>query len=54
MTGKIKYTAFTPSVEYLVLDMSDTYTWSFPEFIPFCVQLFYYSSFKDFNTSAQA
>jgi hypothetical protein len=38
----------------VVVDMSDCYTWSFPEFVPFCPQLFYFSSFKDFNTFAQA
>jgi hypothetical protein len=38
----------------LILDMSDCYTWSFPEFIPFCPQLYYFSSFKDFKALAQA
>jgi hypothetical protein len=38
----------------LILDMSDCYTWSFPEFIPFCPQLYYFSSFKVFKTLAQA
>jgi hypothetical protein len=41
-------------VRYLILDMSDSFTWSFPEFIPFCIQLFYFSSFKAFKTPAQA
>lgn len=41
-------------VEYTILDMSDCYTWSFPEFVPFCAQLYYFSNFKDFNTFAQA
>jgi len=54
MTGKIKYNAYTPSVEFLILDMRDCYTCSFPEFIPFCPRLFYFSNFKDFNTPAQA
>lgn len=36
----------------LVLDMSDCYTWSFPEFVPFCTKLYYFSSFKDFNKLA--
>lgn len=27
---------------------------SFSEFLPFCIQLFYFSNYKDFNTSAQA
>lgn len=42
------------SLNPVVLDMSDCYTWSFPEFIPFCSSLFSISTFKDFNTSAQA
>ncbi len=37
-------------VEFVIVDMSDCYTWSFPEFLPFCLHLYYYSSFKDFNT----
>jgi hypothetical protein len=39
---------------YLILDMSDCYTGSFPEFIPFCSGLYYFSSFKAFKTLAQA
>lgn len=34
---------------HLVVDMRDCYTWSFPEFVPFCAHLFYYSSFKAFG-----
>ena len=34
---------------HIQVDMSDHYTWSFPEFVPFCTKLFYFSSFKDFN-----
>jgi hypothetical protein len=40
--------------EFLLADLSDVYTWSFPEFIPFCPQLFYFSSFKAFKKVAQA
>jgi len=53
MSGKIN-TRITPMVRHLVLDMSDCYTWSFPEFIPFCPELFYFSNFKDFNTFSRA
>lgn len=42
------------SVEYVILDTGDCYMGSFPEFVPFCPQLFYFSNFKDFNTFAQA
>lgn len=41
-------------VRFLIVDMSDCYTWSFPEFIPFCMQLYYFSTFKDFNKLTQA
>jgi len=40
--------------KHLIVDMSDCYTWSFPEFVPFCPHLYYFSNFKDFNTLAQA
>lgn len=42
------------SKKYMPLDMTDCYTWSFPEFLPFCLQLYYFSNFKDFNMPAQA
>ena len=54
MTGDSIHNRFVHSVEYLILDMSDCYTWSFPEFVPFCPHLYYFSNFKDFNTLAQA
>lgn len=38
----------------VVLDMSDCYTWSFPEFLPFCTELFYFSSLKAFKTITPA
>jgi hypothetical protein len=38
----------------LLADLSDVYTWSFPEFVPFCLHLFYFSSFKAFNRFLQA
>ena len=41
-------------IGFLIVDMRDCYTKSFTEFIPFCPQLFYFSSFKDFKTLAQA
>jgi hypothetical protein len=54
MTTLKKNIAKSNSVEYIILDMSDCYTWSFPEFVPFCPQLYYFSNFKDFNTLTQA
>jgi hypothetical protein len=41
-------------IKFIIRDMSDCYTCSFTEFIPFCSGVFYFSNFKDFNTSAQA
>lgn len=38
----------------VMLDMQDCHTCSFTEFYPFCLQLYYFSTFKDFNTLAQA
>lgn len=40
--------------KYKLLDLSNVYTWSFPEFVPFCLHLFYFSSFKAFNRYCQA
>ena len=54
MTSKKLYSISSIHVKYLILDMSDCYTWSFPEFIPFCTQLYYFSSFKAFKTLTQA
>ena len=40
--------------KHIVLDMRDSYTCSFTEFYPFCIKLYYFSNFKDFNTLPQA
>lgn len=40
--------------KYLVLDTRDCFTCSFTEFSPFCPELYYFSTFKDFNTLTQA
>ena len=40
--------------KYTVSDMKDYYICSFTEFAPFCLKLYYFSNFKDFNTPAQA
>ncbi|HZG25856.1 MAG TPA: hypothetical protein VEZ17_14805 [Chitinophagaceae bacterium] len=34
----------------ILLDATDCFTCSFREFLPFSQDLFYFSSFKDFNT----
>jgi hypothetical protein len=54
MTGANNHIIQKHRNEFLVLDMSDCYTWSFPEFVPFCPHLYYFSSFKVFKTIAQA
>ena len=53
MIPEEKYQSSTRLQPFLILDMSDCYTWSFPEFIPFCSQLYYFSNYKDFNKSAR-
>lgn len=50
MTGKQNYIRLTFPVTFFILDMSDCYTCSFPEFLPFCPQLYYFSTFKAFET----
>jgi len=40
--------------QHIVVDMTDSYTCSFTEFSPFCIKLYYFSNFKDFNTLPQA
>jgi hypothetical protein len=54
MTGTSLYKNITHFVKYIILDISNSVTWSFPEFIPFCPQLYYISNFKDFNRLTQA
>jgi hypothetical protein len=54
MTGAILHTPLTHHVNYVILDISNSVTWSFPEFVPFCLQLYYFSNFKDFNRFARA
>jgi len=54
MTSTYRNISSTSTVTHVILDMTDCYTCSFPEFIPFCSSLFYISTFKDFNTLAQA
>ena len=33
----------------VITDLTDCYTCSFTEFLPFCKQLFYFSNYKDFQ-----
>lgn len=35
-------------------DLRDCFTESFPEFVPFCSRLYYFSNFKDFSTVVPA
>ncbi|WP_165758806.1 hypothetical protein [Niastella yeongjuensis] len=54
MTGTYLHTYITTIVRYIILDISNSVTWSFPEFVPFCPHLYYFSTYKDFNRFAQA
>jgi hypothetical protein len=54
MTRETLHRSLTTNVRYLILDMSDCYTWSFPEFLPFCPQLYYFSTFKDYNNTSRS
>ena len=44
----------TAHMKIIVRNLNDYYTCSFTEFVPFCLELYYFSNFKDFNTAAQA
>ncbi|WP_165917304.1 hypothetical protein [Flaviaesturariibacter aridisoli] len=52
MATNFSYQSTAPAVRRLVLDLEDCYTWSFPEFCPFCTDLYYISSFKIFKPAA--
>lgn len=54
MSAIKKHIVNTASKKVVILDLRDCYTHSFPEFIPFCPQLYYFSCFKDFKKIAQA
>jgi hypothetical protein len=54
MTGITTYNVISYPDKHVVLDMRDSYTCSFTEFFPFCLKLYYFSSFKDFSTLTQA
>jgi hypothetical protein len=54
MTGILQNKHLIIIEKYVLLDTTDFYTCSFTEFIPFCLKLYYFSNFKDFNTLAQA
>ena len=49
MTGVVRYIPPFFIHNRLVLDMRDCFTCSFTEFFPFCIKLYYFSNFKDFN-----
>ncbi|GAA4321847.1 hypothetical protein [Flaviaesturariibacter amylovorans] len=51
MTREARHIQPCAHVTTVVLDLSDCFTWSFPEFLPFCSQLYYFSSLKNFDGS---
>jgi len=54
MTGIITNINSDFHKKHIQLDMTNSYTCSFTEFLPFCSKLYYLSNFKDFNTLTQA
>ena len=54
MTGICPHIVHPHSERIVIRDMSDCYTWSFPEFVPFCAKLYFFSTFKDFNAATPA
>lgn len=54
MANHSNHIALNKSLGQVIFDMSDCYTCSFQEFIPFCSGLYYFSSFKIFKTITQA
>jgi len=54
MADIIQYKVLRNSEEHIVLDTDNSYICSFTEFLPFCLDLYYFSSFKDFNSNTQA
>lgn len=54
MANHSNHITLNKSLGQVILDMSDCYTCSFPEFVPFCSCLYYFSSFKIFKTLTQA
>ena len=53
MPGKFLNIPFVQTNQLVMVDMRDSYTCSFAEFLPFCNKLYYFSNFKDFNTFIQ-
>jgi hypothetical protein len=49
MVTQLQCNAKTQQVRYLVLDLSNHCTWSFPEFVPFCRNLYDFSSWKKYS-----
>ena len=54
MAGSIRNRSLKTHIRQIILDTKDCCTCSFTEFVPFCLKLYYFSNFKDFNTPAQA
>lgn len=54
MTGIIQHKVLRKAEKHIVLDTDNSYICSFTEFLPFCLDLYYFSSFKDFNSTSQA
>ncbi|WP_188315905.1 hypothetical protein [Chitinophaga agrisoli] len=51
MRGQDKHPATTTFTKHFIADVENGCISSFTEFYPFCLELYYYSTFKDFNTA---
>lgn len=54
MTRCINHIASSYPDTIVVWDLRDCFTESFPEFVPFCSKLYYFSNYKDFSTTTPA
>lgn len=50
MTRSYKHITLSAPAPVVLWDLRDSFTGSFPEFVPFCSSLYYFSNFKDFST----
>lgn len=50
MTCISKHITLSSPVPVVQWNLRDCFTESFPEFVPFCNRLYYFSNFKDFST----
>jgi len=54
MSDIMQNKTLTISEKHIGFNTMNSYICSFTEFLPFCLKVYYFSNFKDFNTRAQA